>query len=384
MTSAAVCPTCGSNGRAFAAMNDMVLALAAELAVEPILLRLVEAARQLVGARYAALGVPDGDGGFARFLTSGISDRQREALGELPRQHGLLGAMLHERDSYRTVDIQQDPRFEGWPPTHPSMRSFLGVPILSKGDVIGAFYLTDKVGAAGDGFDEADQDVIEMLAAHAAIAIENARLYEESRELSVLDERSRLARELHDSVTQTLTSVVLIAEMAGRALESDPEQARDRIASVVELSRAALTEMRGLVFELRPPELDDGGITEALRKHVTVLARVHGIAIQYDACESVGLSAAAERELYRIAQEALANALKHAGATRLVVRVGHDGRVVTLSVTDDGCGFDPETAGRGKHLGLVSMRERTRALGGELRIESTPGAGTTIRLELPA
>jgi signal transduction histidine kinase len=268
MTSAAVCPTCGSNGRAFAAMNDMVLALAAELAVEPILLRLVEAARQLVGARYAALGV----GGFARVLTSGISDRQREALGELPRQHGLLGAMLHERDSYRTVDIQQDPRFEGWPPTHPSMRSFLGVPILSKGDVIGAFYLTDKVGAAGEGFDEADQGVIEMLAAHAAIAIENARLYEESRELSVLDERSRLARELHDSVSQTLTSVVLIAEMAGRALESDPEQARDRIASVVELSRAALTEMRGLVFELRPPELDDGGITEALRKHVTVLA----------------------------------------------------------------------------------------------------------------
>jgi len=380
MTSAAVCPTCGSNGPAFAAMNDVVLALAADLAVEPILERLVGASRQLVGARYAALGVPDGEGGFARFITSGISDRQREALGDLPRQHGLLGAMLHERESYRTIDIQQDPRFEGWPPTHPSMRSFLGVPILSKGEVIGAFYLTDKAG----GFDEADQALIETLAAHAAIALENARLYEESRELSVLDERSRLARELHDSVTQTLTSVVLIAEMAGRVFESQPEQARERIATVVELSRAALAEMRGLVFELRPPELDDGGITEALRKHVAVLARVHGITIDYDACDSVDLSSAAERELYRIAQEALANALKHAGATRLVVDVGRDARSVTLCVTDDGCGFDPDTAGRGKHLGLVSMRERTRALGGDLRIESTPGAGTTVRLELPA
>ena len=139
MTSAAVCPTCGSNGPAFAAMNDVVLALAADLAVAPILQQLVEASRQLVGARYAALGVPDGEGGFARFITSGISDKQREALGDLPRQHGLLGAMLHERASYRTIDIQQDPRFEGWPPVHPSMRSFLGVPILSKGEVIGAF-----------------------------------------------------------------------------------------------------------------------------------------------------------------------------------------------------------------------------------------------------
>jgi signal transduction histidine kinase len=361
-------------------MNDVVLALAADLAVEPILERLVEASRQLVGARYAALGVPDGAGGFARFITSGISDKQREALGDLPRQHGLLGAMLHEHESYRTVDIQQDPRFEGWPPVHPSMRSFLGVPILSKGEVIGAFYLTDKAG----GFDEADQELIETLAAHAAIALENARLYEESRELSVLDERSRLARELHDSVTQTLTSVVLIAEMAGRLFEAQPEQARERIATVVELSRAALTEMRGLVFELRPPELDDGGITEALRKHVTVLARVHGVAIDYDACDSVDLPSATERELYRIAQEALANAVKHAGATRLAVDVGRDARSVTLCVTDDGCGFDPETAGRGKHLGLVSMRERTRALGGDLRIESKPGAGTTIRLELPA
>src|SRR5205823_1759100 len=178
------CPHCGSTDPAFAVLSEAVLAVASEVSVGPTLEQLAHAARKLVNARYAAIGVPDGEGGFSQFITSGMSDKQWDAIGELPRQHGLLGAMLETIDSFRTDDIQQDPRFEGWPGAHPSMHSFLGVPIVSGGATIGAVYVTDKKGGRGARFDEEDQRLIEMLAAHAAIAIEKASLYERSRELS--------------------------------------------------------------------------------------------------------------------------------------------------------------------------------------------------------
>src|SRR5918996_840318 len=157
---------------AFQAMSDAVLAIAAELSVDAILQKLVHAARELVKARYAAIGVPDGEGGFAQFITAGMSDDLIAAMGPLPRTHGLLGAMLESPEPHRTTDIRQHPRFRGWwPRAHPQMRSFLGVPIVARGDVIAAFYLTDKEGA--EGFSGDDQRLIEMLAAHAAVAIEN-------------------------------------------------------------------------------------------------------------------------------------------------------------------------------------------------------------------
>jgi GAF domain-containing protein len=182
---------------AFRALSDVVLALASEHEVEPVLQRLVHSARELAGARYAALGIPDGEGAFETFITSGMSDELIAAMGPLPRTHGMLGAMLSSPAPHRTEDIREDPRFRGWwPDAHPQMRSFLGVPIVARGTVIGALYLTEKDGAAT--FSGDDERLIELLAAHAAIAIENARLHERSRELSIVEERNRLARELHD------------------------------------------------------------------------------------------------------------------------------------------------------------------------------------------
>ena len=167
------------------AVSDAVLAIAAGLSVDEVLQRLVDGARELAGARYAALGLPDWEGGFRRFLTSGMSDGLIASLGPLPRQHGVLGAMLETREPYRTRDIHEHAQFRGWwPAGHPDMRSFLGVPIVAPEGVIGAFYLTEKAGAAD--FSDDDEELIELLAAHAAIAITNARLYEQSRELSIL------------------------------------------------------------------------------------------------------------------------------------------------------------------------------------------------------
>jgi signal transduction histidine kinase len=369
---------------ALQAMSDAVLAIAAELSVEAVLQRLVDAARELAGARYAAIGVPDGEGAFERFITSGMSDELVAAMGPLPRTHGLLGAMLESERPYRTLDIRRDPRFRGWwPRAHPQMRSFLGVPIVARGGIIGAFYLTEKVGA--EAFGEDDEQLIEMLAAHAAIAIENARLYERSRELSVVEERNRVARELHDSVTQNLFGVVLAADAAATLLDRDPDAARLQLRRVQDLARAGMDELRSLIFELRPAALADEGLAPTLRKHIAVLRRVHGQDIAFKVAGKPRAGGAGDGDVFRIAQEAIHNAVRHAQAERIDVGLdARNGRLV-LTVEDDGAGFDPGAAAvRGRRLGLTSMEERARALGGALTIDSRPGAGTRVRLEVPA
>jgi len=368
---------------ALRAVSDAVLAVAAERSVEEVLQRLVESARELAHARYAALGVPDGEGGFAQFLTAGMSDKLIESLGPLPRQHGMLGAVFDSPDPYRTGDIHEHPRFRGWwPRGHPDMRSFLGVPIVARDEVIGAFYLTEKVGAPD--FTDDDQELIELLAAHASIAITNARLFEQSRELSTLSERNRLALELHDAVSQRLFSLVLTAEAAGELMDRDSGAAREQVTKLRQLAQEALDELRSLIFELRPPDLGRDGLCGALRKHVEVLRRVQPGAIDLDVDAELGGDPARDRELLRIAQEALHNAVNHAHAGRVDVRLKRHNGNLLLEVADDGVGFDPDAPElRSRRLGLTSMEERAQRLGGSFEIRSARGAGTTVRLETP-
>jgi signal transduction histidine kinase len=366
---------------ALRAVSDAVLAVAAQLSVDEVLQRLVDGARELAGARFAALGIPDGEGGFSRFLVSGMDDRLITAMGPLPRTHGLLGAMLESRGSFRTEDIHGHPRFRGWwPDEHPDMRSFLGVPIVARDRVIGAFYLTEKERQAPFGGE--DQEVIELLAAHAAIAITNARLYESSRELSILSERNRMALELHDVVSQKLFSLVLTAEAAKTLLGRDVPAARAQIDRLQELAREALEELRALILELRPPDLDRDGLAGALRKEVDVLRRLHDVEIVIDVQDGAG-AGALDADVLRIAQEALHNALRHAAPDRVSIRVAGDADGLLVEVVDDGTGFEPGDAElRSKHLGLTSMEERARSIGGRLELRSAPGAGTTVRLEV--
>ena len=363
---------------ALKAVSDAVLAVASQRSVDDVLQRLVDCSRELAGARYAALGIPDGEGGFRRFLVSGMRDELIEAMGPLPRTHGMLGAMLTGPAPFRTEDIHDDPRFRGWwPRGHPDMRSFLGVPIVAGDTVIGAFYLTAKEGATA--FDESDEQLIELLAAHAAIAITNARLYERSRELSIVSERNRLALELHDVVSQKLFSLMLTAEAAATQFDRDPQSARTQLTKLRELAREALDELRSLILGLRPPQLERDGLEGTLRKEVEMLARVHGVEVEL---VSDGVPANGDNlALLRIVDEALQNALRHARADRIVVRLGAYG----VEVSDNGVGFEPQRSElRSRHLGLTSMEERARELGGRLEIRSAPGAGTTIRLRVPA
>jgi signal transduction histidine kinase len=366
-------------------VSDAVLAVGSNLSVEQVLQRLVDASRGLANARYAALGIPDGDGGFERFLTSGMSEELVARLGPLPQVHGLLGAMLEGDGSYRTPDIQRDSRFRGWwPAGHPDMRSFLGVPIVAAGEPIGAFYLTDKLAAPE--FSPDDQELIELLAAHAAIALTNARLYEQSRELSILDERNRLALDLHDVLSQKLFAVALAAESADALLDDDPEGAHAQLARLRQLSQEAREELRLVILELRPPELERDGLAVTLRKHVEVLRRLQDgePELDFELDGEPARDGDRDRELLRIAQEALTNALRHAEATHVVLRLAATDGHVVLEVRDDGVGFDPDAPMlRARRLGLTSMEQRARRVGGSLRIESSAGGGTTVRVEAP-
>jgi signal transduction histidine kinase len=367
--------------RALEALSDAVLAVASEQSVAPILQKLVDAARELVGARYAALGIPDEGEEFSEFLVSGLTQEEIITLGPLPRTHGMLGAVMQSFESLRTPDLTDDPRAEGWwPQGHPDMQSLLGVPIVSKGTVIGAFYLTNKEDA--DVFSEADQALIERFAAHAAVVIENARLHEQNRELSIVEERNRLARDLHDSVTQTLFSLSLTAEAAAELVDRDPEGAREQSRKVAELARDALGELRTLVFELRPAELEADGLVATLAKHVEVIRRASGLDVSLDVAGEGDIDPLVEREAYRIVQEALNNAVRHAAAHTIVVGIDVRPGGLRATIRDDGKGFDPKALPvRAKHLGLTSMEERARNVGGTVRFDSSPGAGTTVTFE---
>ena len=368
-----------------AALSAAVRAVTLGSSLDRVLHQLAASARDLVGARYAAIGIPEREGDeFARFVTVGMSDELIARLGPLPRTHGLLDAMLADPSPYRTADITRDPRFRGWwPAAHPQMRSFLGVPIVSAGDIIGAFYLTDKEGDAG--FSAADEDAVVLLASHAAIAIDQARLFEDSRELALVEERSRLARELHDAMSQSLFSLHLAAETASRLLADDPAAAADQLAVVRTLAGQVARELRTTVEGLRPADLERDGLAAVLRAQVTVAGRAHGVPVDLDLGELPDLDPVVEHQVLRIAQEAVTNALRHARAGRVQVSLDRDAAMVVLRVVDDGRGFDPDArTHRSRRLGLTSMQERAASLGGTLAITSSPGAGTAVEVRFPA
>jgi signal transduction histidine kinase len=368
------------------ALSEAVLAVTARRSVRDVLQTIVASARRLLDARYAALGVPDdGGGGFAEFVVDGVSDAQWRKIGPLPRQHGLLGVLLRKPDPIRVLDIRAHPDFGWWPRHHPELRGFLGLPIMSGDEILGAIYLANKVG----GFTEDDEDLLRILAAHAAIALVNARLDERSRELSIVEERGRIARELHDSVAQKLFSLRLTADAAAALVERDPARAAAQLSVVRGLAADAAEELRATVVGLRPADLTDG-LDAALGKQAALLDRVHAARVRLVAEPVPRLAPAGEEAVYRIAQEAIHNALRHADPRTVEVRLSASGTGLVLEVRDDGTGLPstddgagPLSAPGGATLGLESMRERATAAGGTLIVESRPGAGTTVRLEVP-
>jgi signal transduction histidine kinase len=369
-------------------VSQAVLSVTRQMPVHDVLQVIVRSARSLVGARYAALGVPDEGDSFAEFVVDGISDAEWAAIGPLPRRHGMLRVLLSEGKPERLADIRADPRFEGWPAAHPAMSHFLGVPVRDGDRVLGIIFAANKVpaAAAGRGFTERDEEILSLFAAHAAIALTNARLYEHSRELSVMQERSRLARELHDAVTQKLFSIRAHARAAAVLAvqaERDPAisaRVRAEIEVVNALGAEAQAELRAVIDGLAPPDLEAAGLAESLRRYAVLAGRAHAIPVAFTAGKLPVLGPGVEAALYRVAQEALNNALRHSGAARVSLTLSRAGRRVVLKVSDDGRGFVPEAPSAG--MGLASMAERASAAGGALTIRSGE-SGTLVRMTVP-
>jgi signal transduction histidine kinase len=363
----------------FERVSQVVLAVASQLSVRDVLQMIVRSARSLAGARYAALGVPDDAGTFAEFVVDGLDASEQAAIGPLPRQHGMLGVVLREGKPVRLADIRTDPRFWGWPAAHPVLTDVLGVPICQGGEILGFIFAACKTEPGG--FTDRDERMVSLFAAHAAIALTNARLYERGRELSVLQERARLARDLHDAVSQKLFSVRAKARASAILVRRDPARAIEEIDSVAALVGEAHAELRAVIDGLAPPELAAGGLAGSLRGYAALAGRTYGTDVLVRIDDMPDLDAAQQTAVYRIAQEAIGNALRHSGGA-VSVCLSRRQRSIVLEVSDAGRGF--EVAAPQQGLGLASMRERAGSVGGTLKITSAPGTGTKVRLTLPA
>ncbi len=375
--------------RELLALHEAGVAIVGELALDAVLQRVVDQARELVGARYGALSYLRDEGGIAAFLTSGITAEERAKIGPIPEGHGLLGVSLTQGQRLRLPDLGRDPRSAGFPPHHPPMRSLLAVPILSQGRVLGNLYLTEKETAPE--FDVDDEETLERFATQAALAIENARLHRQVHALAVTEERERIAREMHDSLAQVLGYVNTKAQAAQALLGNNQnERAGIQIGQLAEAAREAYADVREGILGLRASPGQERGFVETLQLYLERWEDQSGVAVELDLGgpidAPVRLSPLAEVQLLRVVQEALANVRKHARASQARVRIGQSEDWIEVTVEDDGAGFDPEGAARAgfPRFGQAIMRERAEAVGGALDVTSRPGQGTRVSIRVPA
>jgi signal transduction histidine kinase len=259
--------------------------------------------------------------------------------------------------------------------------TYIGVPIHAKGRLLGVLSV---FGESVQKFSAEDIALLAVIADHIGVALETARLRQRAEQAAVMEERQRLARELHDSVTQALYSLTLFAEAGQDSIRAaDLPQAEHYLSRLGETAQQALREMRLLIYELRPLTLQQEGLVGALRQRLETVERRARVETQLVVDAPLELPADVEQSLYRIAQEALNNALKHSAATQVTIHVGLEGRILRLAVIDNGQGFDLESFKDRTGIGLASMRERAESLGGRLLIDSTPGQGTCVEVLVP-
>jgi nitrate/nitrite-specific signal transduction histidine kinase len=371
-----------SGRAAVQALSDAIGGIAGILTVEDVLQLIVDRVRGLVGAKYAALGILAEDRlRIERFITSGISPEQRRLLGDPPQGHGLLGLIIKEGRSLRITDIPAHPESYGFPPNHPPMTTLLGVPVRLKNRIIGNLYLTDKIDAQE--FSDDDQRLVELFAAHAGVAIENARLHEAVQYLAVVDERERIGKDLHDGIIQSLYAISLSLEDVPELMADDANEAAGRVDRAIDNLNAAIADLRQFVVGLRPEHVDRTDFIGLLAMLADQVRRDGVVAVDLDLpAERVDLPAHTRGEVLQIAREALSNTARHAGASTARVSLRRDDHALRLVLTDDGSGFDTSLDAPVGHHGLANMRDRAEALGGSLDLESDE-TGTTIIVMVP-
>ena len=361
------------------------MALATEHDLDALLQRIADISREVIGARYGAVGVLGEKGELARFVYSGIDKKLADKIGDLPVGRGVLGALIEEERPLRLHEISDHPRSYGYPPNHPPMHTFLGVPIVVRNRIFGRLYLTEKEGQ--EDFTKDDERLALSFAAQAGVAIENAALIEEVKSrgesLAILEERDRISKDLHDGVIQSIYSVGLSLQGSVGLLRRDPENAEQRIqAAIAELDNV-VRDVRSYIFELQPHLVEEKGLSAAIEE----LARdfeintMGGIKVEIPDEAVAQLDTTTQGHVIQVIREVLSNIARHAQANEVFVGITTFPDQIVVTIEDDGVGFDVESVRRGN--GLRNIEERAARLGGTIEISPKSPKGTRHLLNIP-
>lgn len=374
-----------SQNRELLGLHGASLSVAADLSLDSVLQTVVDNARELLRARYGALSVIRPDRSIRLFLHSGLDPATAEAMGDPPQGRGLLGAPLHQGQRIRLESIQDDPRSVGFPPRHPPMRSLLAVPITGKSPYRGNLYLSEKLD--GSAFTAEEEETLVRFAHQAAIAIDNAYLHHQVRELSAARERIRIAHEMHDGLAQVLAYVNTKSQVVQEyCRQGKIDVAEVHMKQLSEAAREVYEDVRGHILELRTATPSEIGLLEALRQYTDKWQRHSQVELEVELPETLDLSPEIELQLLRIVQESLTNVRKHAQARQVSLAVTTENDRVRVVISDDGRGLAGDRSALGPHsprFGLTTMRERAEAVGGTLDLTSARGEGTRITVVLP-
>ena len=360
-------------------LMSAISSLGSDLELPLILRHLTEAATELVGATYGALGVLSNDRThLTSFITVGIPDDQVAAIGELPKGHGILGLLIVQPEPIRLADLGDHPQSFGFPAGHPPMGSFLGVPVLVRGQAYGNLYLTEKRGAPE--FTEVDEELAVGLAAAAGVAIENARLLARARELDIAQERERIARDLHDTVIQRLFATGLSLQSAAR-LSTTPEVV-ERIQRSIDELDLTVRDVRSSIFELNPPASSSRGLRRQLLSVGDEFFDALGYSpmFRFEGPVDNAIPDALALHVIAVVREGLANIAKHANSPTAEVRVTVAQGEVIVELADSGRGLGERSSGG---YGLVNLTTRAGELGGTFEVNDRPGGGTQVRWRAP-
>ncbi|HWL37995.1 MAG TPA: GAF domain-containing sensor histidine kinase [Frankiaceae bacterium] len=357
---------------------DAILPVASDLSLPVVLERIVASACGLVGARYGALGVLADDMTLSEFITVGIDAETIARIGPPPQGHGVLGLLIWDPKPVRLDDITQHVESYGFPANHPPMHSFLGVPVLVRDKVFGNLYLSEKVGAPR--FTDEDEELVIGLAAMAGVAIDNARLHDRVREVAVVEDRERIARDLHDTVIQRLYATGL-ALSATLRYATKPEVVERLTRAIADLD-ATMRDIRSTIFALQTADRGLHGLRADVLRLVQQSENALGFTPRatFDGLVDSAVPDAIADHLLAALREALTNVAKHARAHRVDVGVTAGDREVVLTVADDGVGL---AADRPPGLGLGNLTERAAVLGGECTVGNRPEGGTVVRWRVP-
>jgi signal transduction histidine kinase len=354
-----------------------ILILDAELNLPVVLRRISEEARDLVDAQFGALGVLTEDGrALEQFLTVGLSQEEERAIGARPTGRGVLGTLIAEDKPLRLADLARSPESFGFPPHHPPMTSFLGVPVRVHGEVYGILYLTNKKTASE--FSEDDEELVNALAMAAGIAIENARLHGIVRDRALTEDRDRIARDLHDSVIQRLFAIGLSLQGTARLVER-PEAVM-RIGEAIDKLDETIRQLRKAIFDIELT-INKEGLHPKVLDLVHELRPVLGLLpqVSFSGPVDTAVSDSLTEEVLAVLREALTNVGKHARASQVVITIAA-GEELRLVVADDGVGIgDAKSAG----LGLKNLRQRAERLGGSVELGTSREGGTRVTWHVP-